>query len=134
VDSFSTDVWRLGCIIYELIALYPPFNHQDKAILKQVLLNYSIAPKPFVYSNYHQQVVNFMLVKYPSRRIRIEDLQDLPFLSKINTNLTPLQYNYLGFKHQNGIDVLEDFSKVINVLKFQQKQVIHGDEPIMVIL
>lgn len=44
------DVWSLGCVIYEMTALYPPFLAQDINSLKKKVLSGQYERIPKLYS------------------------------------------------------------------------------------
>lgn len=55
--DFKSDIWSLGCVIYEMCALYPPFRAEDmKALFKKVIKG-SFQRIPGLYSNDLQLVI-----------------------------------------------------------------------------
>ena len=76
----------LGVILYELMALQPPFVALDMATLKDLMSDVEYPPPPQVYSAELLAVLPLLLEKDASRRLEISELLELsvfrPFLEK----------------------------------------------------
>ncbi len=58
----KSDIWSLGCLIYELCALKPPFHEaQTHSELSLLIRNGRIPPLPKCYSHSLTQVIKLML-------------------------------------------------------------------------
>ena len=44
--SFKSDIWSLGCLLYEMVTFIHPFSGRDIAELKTNILNADYAPLP----------------------------------------------------------------------------------------
>ena len=76
-DSKS-DIWALGCLIYELCAWHPPFHEaRTQAELTKLIRDGRIPPLPNQYSRSLQDVVKSMLRQDPKQRPSIEMLKSL---------------------------------------------------------
>jgi NIMA (never in mitosis gene a)-related kinase len=80
--DYKSDIWSVGCIVYEMCALKPPFRAQClenlfKAVTKGVYDNI-----PNVYSKELQNVIKSLLYIEPKKRPSCETLLNLPFIKK----------------------------------------------------
>ena len=81
----KSDIWSLGCVLYELIALNPPFTAKDmKGLYHRVLKG--VYPKiPSHYSSDLNTVLKSMLQTDPKKRPTCEQILHMPvFVAKHN--------------------------------------------------
>ncbi|CAK7225837.1 G2-specific serine/threonine protein kinase [Sporothrix bragantina] len=76
--TLKSDIWSLGCIIYELCAREPPFNAKSHYQLVQKIKEGKLAPLPVVYSPELCAVVRDCLKVNPDRRPDTAMLLNLP--------------------------------------------------------
>lgn len=76
--TLKSDVWSLGCIIYELCTREPPFNAKSHYQLVQKIKEGKVAPLPNVYSNELSAVIRDCLRVNPDRRPDTATLLNLP--------------------------------------------------------
>ncbi|RYP77838.1 hypothetical protein DL771_000935 [Monosporascus sp. 5C6A] len=76
--TLKSDVWSLGCIIYELCAREPPFNAKSHYQLVQKIKEGRIAPLPRVYSAELFAVIKDCLRVNPDHRPDTATLLNLP--------------------------------------------------------
>ena len=111
--DYKCDIWSLGCIIYELCSLEPPFNGRDMVELNKNIKNGRYIPIPNVYSNDLKKLIALMLQTNPNKRISSEELLYLPIIiSKINQNYS---------RYQELIGKIKK-PKIIKTILPQQKQ------------
>ncbi|CAD8062966.1 unnamed protein product [Paramecium sonneborni] len=80
----KSDIWGLGCILYELIMLKRPFQSNEIEILFEMILNKPYDMDPSVDQDF-QQIIEKTLQKDPKNRPTIEDLAAIPCIhEKIN--------------------------------------------------
>jgi serine/threonine protein kinase len=79
----SADIWCLGVLLYEILVGQTPFKSQAK---KNIRLNISICkPKfPLSFPPSAKDLISKMLVKKPSERLKIKDIQAHPWLTSIS--------------------------------------------------
>ena len=53
----KTDIWSMGCVIYELVSLLPPFTAKNPLALAQKITNGEIDRIPERYSEDLQEVI-----------------------------------------------------------------------------
>ena len=77
----KSDIWSLGCIIYETAALHPPFQAQNHLSLAMKIKAGKFERIPSRYSEELQRVVTWMLCQNPNERPNVDDLMNLPQIS-----------------------------------------------------
>ncbi|KAK4660226.1 G2-specific serine/threonine protein kinase [Podospora pseudocomata] len=76
--TLKSDIWSLGCIIYELCTREPPFNAKTHFQLVQKIKEGKIAPLPACYSSELFAVIKDCLRVNPDRRPDTAALLNLP--------------------------------------------------------
>ncbi|KAH7316674.1 kinase-like domain-containing protein [Stachybotrys elegans] len=76
--TLKSDIWSLGCIIYELCAREPPFNAKTHYDLVQKIKLGKVSPLPDIYSPELNQVIKDCLKVNPDRRPDTAQLLNLP--------------------------------------------------------
>ncbi|KAL3201806.1 hypothetical protein MRX96_042822 [Rhipicephalus microplus] len=83
----KSDVWALGCILYELLTLRSPFegNHVPSLVMK--IIRGSYEPISDHYSAQVRNLLERMLQKEPSQRPSVNQLKATPFLLPVICNI-----------------------------------------------
>eukprot|EP01063_Lacrimia_lanifica_P013621 TRINITY_DN20256_c0_g1_i1.p1 TRINITY_DN20256_c0_g1~~TRINITY_DN20256_c0_g1_i1.p1 ORF type:complete len:688 (+),score=230.08 TRINITY_DN20256_c0_g1_i1:70-2133(+) len=74
----ASDLWSLGCLIYEVVALRKPFPAQSLHQLVQQVTVDKPPPPPAHCSAVMAKIIAGLLVKDPDRRTRLSDILSLP--------------------------------------------------------
>eukprot|EP00814_Leptocylindrus_danicus_P010610 CAMPEP_0116035682 /NCGR_PEP_ID=MMETSP0321-20121206/20555_1 /TAXON_ID=163516 /ORGANISM="Leptocylindrus danicus var. danicus, Strain B650" /LENGTH=412 /DNA_ID=CAMNT_0003512645 /DNA_START=325 /DNA_END=1563 /DNA_ORIENTATION=+ len=75
-----SDIWSVGCIVYELASLSPPFEACNHVDLAAKINSGKVAELPLHYTEELQRTCAWMLRHDVSRRPRVEDIESLPQL------------------------------------------------------
>ena len=81
----KSDIWSLGCLLYEMAALQPPFNAPNQARLAVKIREGTIKRLPAQYSSALNALCASMLQKEPSRRPAIRELVQSPALAETDS-------------------------------------------------
>jgi serine/threonine protein kinase len=80
--SFKSDVWSLGCVIYELVNQCCPFNATDLRGLFMKIIRGVYAPVKSSYSSSLRTLIDRMLVTSHSKRPTVRTILQSSFLTK----------------------------------------------------
>jgi NIMA (never in mitosis gene a)-related kinase len=64
----QSDIWSLGCVVYELCALHPPFQAKSHMALSQKIREGLFPPIPAIYSSTLSKTITACLSINPSQR------------------------------------------------------------------
>jgi len=81
--TFSSDIWAMGCILYELCALKVPFDAPNIPGLVQKIVKAPVPAVPANYSSFIKDLVTQMLNRNPDLRPSPDDILQKPRLQAI---------------------------------------------------
>ncbi len=123
-DSKS-DIWSLGCVIYEMTTLKPPFRAQDmNGLYKRVLKgSYQEIPKKFTKDL--ADVIMRMLSVEPKLRPSCSQLLELPQVRKRIAKLFPDEEQYSSHMESREPTIYDDdqaipHNELLNTIKVPQ--------------
>jgi len=102
--SLYSDIWSLGCLLYELCAKEPPFNARTHIELFQKIKGGRVSPIPPVYSAELQKVITSCLQVNPNARPDTSQLLNLPVVKLMRKEQ---EIVYLGRRIVKDKDVAE---------------------------
>uniref|UniRef100_A0A7S3G4B8 non-specific serine/threonine protein kinase n=1 Tax=Palpitomonas bilix TaxID=652834 RepID=A0A7S3G4B8_9EUKA len=80
--DMKSDIWSLGCILYEMTALHPPFRANDVNSLARKAMGGMYPQIPYRYSSDLAATIKKLLDTNPSSRPNIDDVLGLPVIKK----------------------------------------------------
>ena len=122
----KTDVWSLGCILYEQCTLKHAFDGRNINNLLVNIVRGKFSPIPSQYSDELRRLVNSMLTKDPKNRPSINEILMMPIIRKSMSNfLSELEIQEsLAHSVLHGRDPLKG-----PTTKFQPLPPVHESEP-----
>ena len=93
----KSDIWSLGCFLYELVTLHPPFEANTHLNLARKIKSGKIDPIPDFYSNKLNEIINLLMNIDPEKRPNIRQIINMPEINirikekKIKENLKKLK-------------------------------------------
>ena len=93
--TLKSDIWSLGCIIYELASREPPFNAKSHFQLVQKIKEGKIAPLPPIYSSELMGVIKDCLRVNPDRRPDTATLLNLPVVRLMRKEKEVVEFSKL---------------------------------------
>lgn len=103
----KSDIWSLGCCIYEILAGRPPFYARSYDELRKYVKDGVVPDLPKCYSNELNSVLKLMFERDPNKRPSAEEIFNLDFIkykaSKLSSNLDLffLMYEYQKILNYN---------------------------------
>jgi len=78
----KSDIWSLGCVVYEMVALRPPFRAEDMEGLYRKVVRGLYPRIPPHYSQDLSEVIAALLQVHPRHRPSIEQLLQMPVMHR----------------------------------------------------
>ena len=76
--TFNSDVWALGCVLFEMCTFTVPFEARSMEELRFKVMKGKIPALPQVYSGDMQKMVKWLMILEPSQRPNIDAVLDHP--------------------------------------------------------
>jgi NIMA (never in mitosis gene a)-related kinase 1/4/5 len=80
--TFKSDVWALGCVLYELCTLQHAFSASNLLGLVYKIVQGTIDPIPATYSKDLQSLINSLIERDTEKRPQVAEILQLPFLKR----------------------------------------------------
>ncbi|NXS80117.1 NEK4 kinase, partial [Erpornis zantholeuca] len=80
--NYKSDVWALGCCVYEMATLKHAFNAKDMNSLAYRIIEGKLPPMPKDYSPQLVEIIQTMLSKKPEERPSVKSILRQPFIKQ----------------------------------------------------
>lgn len=80
--DYKSDIWSVGCIIYEMCSLRPPFRGQSLEQLYKSITRGVYEPIPSIYSKELHTIINLLLQLNPTKRPNCDSFMEHPLIQK----------------------------------------------------
>ena len=78
----KSDIWSLGCVLYEAAALKPPFQAEDMQTLFKKVVKGVFPPLPSIYSEDFSEVLRHFIIVDPNKRPSAAQILRLSLVNK----------------------------------------------------
>ena len=79
----AVDIWSLGCILFEMLSYYPPFNGSDMRQLAQSIIHDEVPDIPSEHSQELNLLVKKLLNKNPIKRPSCDQILEFEMFQSI---------------------------------------------------
>jgi NIMA (never in mitosis gene a)-related kinase len=102
--TLKSDIWSLGCIIYELCSREPPFNAKSHFQLVQRIKEGKVAPLPVIYSAELMAVIKNCLKVNPESRPDTAQLLNLPVVRLMRKEKEVVEFSKMLKAKEDALD------------------------------
>lgn len=102
--TLKSDIWSLGCIIYELCSREPPFNAKSHWELMKRIKEGKVSPLPAIYSAELMAVIKDCLKVNPERRPDTAQLLNLPVVRLMRKEKEVVEFSKMLKIKEDALD------------------------------
>lgn len=113
--DYKSDIWSVGCIIYEMCALRPPFRGNGLEDLYKAVIKGKYDPPPKIYSPELQMIIGIMLQVNPALRPDVFKLLMNPLIIK------KIDYSTLSNQEKESLNMLNTIKVPKNLKEINQQ-------------
>ena len=134
--NHKSDVWSIGCILYEMLSLNHAFDSDSMKGLIIKILQGNYPPPPSSYSDEILELLNLLLKTDPKERPGVEDILRMDFIREEVERLEKVNNEVLfcygdsrkinGFKFNKKNEVFNNKRSYDNFVKYKEKKNISG--------
>ena len=118
--SYKSDLWSIGCVIYEMCQFEPPFNGKD---LDELFENVCLGKTKRInkcYSDDLWKMILMLLQNDPEKRVNCEEFLDSDLIrNKINELKNNPNTNYEGYLLEENINLKNENDFLLETIKFK---------------
>ena len=96
--NFKSDIWMMGCVLYEMATLKKPFDGENLPMLMYNILTKNFAPIPNEYSDNLKGLIAKLLDKDSAKRPSIAEIINYGFIKEL------IEQNKINFGSNNVIN------------------------------
>ena len=122
--QFKSDIWMLGCVLYEMLTLDRPFKGKNLFQLMISIINDNYPPIKGDYSDEIKKLVDDLLKKDQNQRPSITEILEYPIVKKkmAELNLKDIEYNQSEkVVYSKMFTVAENSENVQQTVKIENK-------------
>jgi len=106
--NLSADMWALGCVLFELMALKPPFSGTNILAVTNNVVNSTPEALPCDYSEDIRGLASVLLSKKPESRPTANQILRTPLLIVIRNEQDRLWHQKRGIEPATSVGVVAD--------------------------
>lgn len=127
--NYKSDVWALGCCVYEMATLKHAFNAKDMNSLVYRIIEGKLPPMPKVYSPELAELIRTMLSRRPEERPSVRSILRQPYIKhQISLFLEATKAKTCKNNVKNGDSRAKPVAAVVSREEASSHEVIH-DQP-----
>ncbi|XP_007629996.1 serine/threonine-protein kinase Nek4 isoform X2 [Cricetulus griseus] len=124
--NYKSDVWALGCCVYEIATLKHAFNAKDMNSLVYRIIEGKLPPMPKVYSPELAELIRTMLSRRPEERPSVRSILRQPYIKhQISLFLEATKAKTSKNNVKNGDSLTKPVAAVVSRKEESNHEVIH---------
>jgi serine/threonine protein kinase len=96
--GFKSDIWSLGCVLYEMASLKPPFKAKNMNELYKKVAKGLYSPIPSMYSKTLSKIIGSLLRKNPSNRPGADEILKTLIMGQSKLQDQSMHFDLEGMK------------------------------------